>query len=183
MIYERYHTREMNEISGVVRKLPALGFFAVFFVLSSVALPGMNGFVSEFLVLIGTFVSGRDGGPLGPWYAGFATLGMILSAVYLLYWTGRVIYGPLKMPAHQTATDVIGHSDHEVMRDLSVREWCVLTPLAVAVLIIGLYPAPILNSLRPAVESVRAAVLHPEASRQAALATPAPRPALLVAER
>jgi NADH-quinone oxidoreductase subunit M len=174
MIYERFHTRDMNELSGLVRKLPALAFFAVFFVLSSIALPGTNGFISEFLVLVGTYVSGQGahGGPLGPWYAVFAATGVILGAVYLLYWAGRVIYGPLKMPAHDHGEDEA--AGHEAPRDLSLREWCVLTPLAAAVLIIGIYPVPMLNSLRPAVEGVQAAVLHPEASRLGAAPSDAP---------
>ena len=88
MIYERYHTRDMNLVGGIVRRAPALGFFCVFFVFSSVALPGLNGFVSEFLVLLGTFVSGRAnsaglafGGNLGPAFAVPAALGVILGAV------------------------------------------------------------------------------------------------------
>ena len=110
MIYERYHTRDMNQVGGIVRRVPALAFFAVFFVLSSVALPGLNGFVSEFLVLLGTFVSGRGHlvngyqyGSLGPAFAIPAATGVILGAVYLLYWTGRVIFGPLREPAHEPA--------------------------------------------------------------------------------
>ena len=105
MIYERYHTRDMDQLSGLARRLPALGFFAVFFVLSSIALPGMNGFISEFMVLVGTFTSGRlgsdgmaYGGNLGPMFAIPAALGVILGAVYMLYWAGRVVYGPLKEP-------------------------------------------------------------------------------------
>jgi len=150
MIYERYHTRDMDQISGLVRRLPALGFFAVFFVVSSVALPGLNGFVSEFLVLLGTYISGSpgNGGTLGPRYAVVAALGVILGAVYMLYWAGRVIYGPLKEPAHEA------HGVHHEVRDLSLREWTVLTPLAVLVVVLGVYPGVITRSLQPAVAKI-----------------------------
>jgi NADH-quinone oxidoreductase subunit M len=157
MIYERYHTRDMNQVGGIVRRVPALGFFAVFFVLSSVALPGLNGFVSEFLVLIGTFVSGRSHivngyqyGNLGPAFAVPAATGMILSAVYLLYWTGRVVFGPLKEPAHEHAhheEDPHEQKGHQVVRDLSFREWAVLVPVAVLVVYLGVYPRFVINSL------------------------------------
>lgn len=154
MIYERYHTRDMNQLSGLARRLPALGFFAVFFVFSSVALPGLNGFVSEFLVLLGTFISGQGGtygGFLGWKFAAVAATGVVLGAVYLLYWAGRVVFGPLKEPAH----DDEEHGHHEPVKDLSLREWCVLVPVAVVVLVLGVYPQPVLNSLEPAVKKVQ----------------------------
>jgi NADH-quinone oxidoreductase subunit M len=150
MIYERYHTRDMEQISGLARRLPALAFFTVFFVISSVALPGLNGFVSEFLVLLGTYISGAptSHGPLGPKYAVVAATGVILGAVYMLYWAGRVIYGPLREPAHDE-----GHG-HNAIKDLSLREWVVLTPIAVLVVLLGLFPGVVLNSLQPAVRNI-----------------------------
>ena len=159
MIYERYHTRDMEQLSGLVRRTPALGFFAVFFVMSSVALPGLNGFVSEFLVLLGTFVSGRPIAPgntaftygnLGPMYAIPAATGVILGAVYLLYWTGRVVFGPLKEPVPH------GHDDeahvHPKVTDLSGREWAVLVPIALLVVVMGVYPFPVMKSLESPVK-------------------------------
>jgi NADH-quinone oxidoreductase subunit M len=164
MIYERYHTRDMNQVGGIVRRVPALGFFAVFFVLSSIALPGLNGFVSEFLVLIGTFVSGRGHivggyqyGNLGPAFAIPAATGMILAAVYMLYWAGRVVFGPLKEPAHEHAhheEDPHEQKGHQVVRDLSFREWAVLVPLAVLVIYLGVYPKFVINSLDKPVDKI-----------------------------
>ena len=160
MIYERYHTRDMEQLSGLARRLPALGFFAVFFVVSSVALPGLNGFISEFMVLLGTFMSGQTGangvaygGRLGPMFAIPAATGVILGAVYMLYWAGRVVYGPLKEPQGD-------HEEgHAVVKDLSLREWIVLTPMAVLVVVLGVAPNLVLASLGPAVRLVQEAAL------------------------
>jgi NADH-quinone oxidoreductase subunit M len=152
MIYERYHTRDMDQLSGLARRTPALGFFAVFFVMSSIALPGLNGFVSEFLVLLGTFVSGQavpgheafKNGNLGPMFAIPAATGVILGAVYMLYWAGRVVYGPLKEPVQE------GHEDehaHAKVQDLSGREWAVLLPVAALVVVMGVYPMAVMRTL------------------------------------
>jgi NADH-quinone oxidoreductase subunit M len=163
MIYERYHTRDMNQVGGIVRRVPALGFFAVFFVLSSVALPGLNGFISEFLVLLGTFTSGNTDaagfryGNLGPAFAIPATTGVILGAVYMLYWAGRVVFGPLKEPAHEHAhheEDTHDQKGHQPIRDLSVREWVVLAPVAVLVLYMGVYPKFVMRSLEAPVDKI-----------------------------
>ncbi len=175
MIYERYHTRDMNQLSGLVRRTPALAFFAIFFVMSSVALPGLNGFVSEFLVLVGTFVSGQKTGGdmqqtwvygnLGPAYAITAATGVILGAVYLLYWAGRVVFGPLKEPVHEEGS---GHDDEhavqEKARDLSGREWAVLVPIGALVVVLGVYPMPVMETLkapvRKMVETMRIDTTH-----------------------
>ncbi len=167
MIYERYHTRDMDQISGLARRVPALAFFAIFFVLSSIALPGLNGFISEFLVLIGTYISGspEHPGPLGPRFAVFAATGVILGAVYMLYWAGHVIFGPLKEPAHEGE-----HGGHHAVKDLSCREWLVLTPIAVAVVVLGVYPGLVTQSLQPAVKQIVAQASNTAVARKAALA-------------
>jgi NADH-quinone oxidoreductase subunit M len=164
MIYERYHTRDMDQVGGIVRRCPALGFFCIFFVFSSVALPGLNGFISEFTVLLGTFVSGktavdgtRFGGNLGPAYAVPAATGVILGAVYLLYWAGRVVFGPLKEPAHDTGhheEDTGTAKGHHAISDLSLREWAVLVPMAAMIIYMGVYPKLVVNSLQPPVATL-----------------------------
>lgn len=172
MIYERYHTRDMNLVGGIVRRAPALGFFCIFFVFSSVALPGLNGFVSEFLVLVGTFVSGQPGvhgtfqGNLGPAYAIPATTGVILGAVYLLYWAGRVVFGPLKEPPH--APDASG-TPHLPVKDLSLREWIVLTPMAALIIYMGIHPGFVISTIQPAVND-----LATRGNSQSALVTQSP---------
>ena len=104
-VYERYHTRDIHQIGGLARKMPWMAFFLVFFTLSSIGLPGLNGFVGEFLVLLGTATSAstRDllpAGPLGYGYVIPAALGIILGAVYMLWMCRRVLFGPLKEPPH-----------------------------------------------------------------------------------
>ncbi len=179
MIYERYHTRDMDKVGGIVRRVPALGFFAIFFVFSSVALPGLNGFVSEFLVLVGTFVSGQTakdgtpfGGNLGPAYAIPAATGVILGAVYLLYWAGRVVFGPLKEPPHEAGPDGDTHA-HEPVKDLSIREWLVLAPMAALIVYMGVYPRVVIDSLQPPVTALANTVNGDSAIRQAKADRPA----------
>lgn len=95
MVYDRFHTRDINELSGLARRMPVMAFFFVFFVLSSIGLPGLNGFVSEFLTILGAFTSDR----LGIAFGSVAALGIVLGAVYMLHMTAKVIFGPLKFPA------------------------------------------------------------------------------------
>src|SRR5206468_910312 len=88
MIYDRYHTRDINELSGLAKVMPKLAFFFVLFTLSSIGLPGLNGFVSEFLTILGAFTSRH----LGIEYGALAALGIILGAVYMLHMAARVIW-------------------------------------------------------------------------------------------
>jgi NADH-quinone oxidoreductase subunit M len=148
MIYERFHTREMPLMSGLGRVIPIWASFTVFFVLASVGLPGLNGFVGEFLTLIGAFLS--PGNVLGFEYAAFAGIGMILAAIYLLYMVGKVIFGPLKVP--DVHTDDGGHE----LKDLNGREILTLLPLAAGCLILGLFPYGVLESLQAPVERLTA---------------------------
>jgi NADH-quinone oxidoreductase subunit M len=189
MIYERYHTRDMNLVGGIVRRVPALGFFCVFFVLSSVALPGLNGFVSEFLVLLGTYVSGQTGkngqffgGNLGPAYAIPAATGVILGAVYLLYWTGRVVFGPLKEPAHAAHGE--NAPAHEPVKDLSLREWAVLVPVAALIIYMGVHPGLVMDSIQPPVQKLADSVTAKTANMAGTPVMPqvAGQPALTIAK-
>ncbi len=155
MIQERYGTRNLKDVSGLFLRLPALGFFVGFFVIATVAVPGLNGFISELLSLLGTYVSGGShGGELGPAYAIPAALGMIVGALYMLYWLGKVFFGPLEEPVRESAAASAPVAAPP--QDLNFREWLVLAPLAVLVLILGIYPNPLLRSLEPAVNEIRA---------------------------
>ncbi len=134
MIYERFHTRDMGQMSGLGRAMPVWSSFMVFFVLASVGLPGLNGFVGEFLTLLGAFSSPPE--VLGMVYAAVAGLGLIFGAIYLLYMVGRVIFGPTKLP-----------HVHGKLNDLSGREIVVLAPIALACLVLGLAPYLMLDTL------------------------------------
>ncbi len=155
MVYERFHTKDMNQLGGLASTMPVWSCFMIFFTLSSVGLPGLNGFVGEVLCLWGCFTAEHDTmagypGLLGPWYAIIAIVGLILGAMYLLRMLGKMVWGEVRTPA--------GH-DHEhgsLPQDLTAREIGILVPLAALCLFIGLYPRPILESIDPAVRSVLA---------------------------
>jgi NADH-quinone oxidoreductase subunit M len=154
MMYERYHSKDLTEIGGLAREMPVWTFLFIVLVFASVALPGTNGFVSEFLCLIGTFTSVPDAqtgypGILGPWFALFAASGMVLGAIYLLYMTGKLCFGPLRVPAD--------HHDHEELpKDLNLREISAVAPIALACLVFGFVPWPILHAVEPVAEAVLA---------------------------
>ena len=152
MMYERYHTRDMNKIGGLAKSMPVWSFFMVFFVLASVGLPGLNGFVSEFMCLLGTFVATGDAaqwpGVLGPNYAAVAALGMVLAAMYLLIMVGKVVFGSLKEP------DTTDRGSLPV--DLSLREIGILAPLAALCIWIGVQPTVLTDAMRGSVEEVLA---------------------------
>jgi len=137
MVYERYHTREFSQIGGLSKKMPIMAFFMLYFSFSSIGLPGLNGFVSEFVILYAVFTSGAGDhiGPLGPVYAVFAASGVILSAIYMLWMCQRVLFGPLNEP-----TVEYHEGDVKLSTDLNKREWGLLVPLAVVALILGIYP-------------------------------------------
>jgi NADH-quinone oxidoreductase subunit M len=191
MIYERYHTRSMKELGGLAARMPVWATFMVFFVLASVGLPGLNGFVSEFLCLLGTFQADRSwtltgggaaaatpAGTLGFWYALIAGTGMIIAAMYLLYMVGRVVWGPLVEPgghgdhahghaaAHATPPSSQTHGS-ALPPDLSRREVLLLLPLAAGCIWLGVYPKPVLDAIQPPIsELVRVMVVAaPEAPR------------------
>jgi NADH-quinone oxidoreductase subunit M len=156
MLYERYHTREIKNLGGLARKLPVLSFFMLIFTFSSIGLPGMNGFVGEFLILLGMFqrawqgVTGLDY-TLGIVIASAAVSGVVLGAWYMLQLVQKVFFGPLKEPAHEH------HHEHASIQDLNVREILALVPLVVFVLWIGLFPNHFLPALNSPVRDVLAA--------------------------
>jgi NADH-quinone oxidoreductase subunit M len=149
-IYERYHTRNIQEIGGLARPMPWLAFFLIFFTLSSIGLPGLNGFVGEFLVLLGAATSGttfdnRAAGPLGYGYVIPAAVGIILGAVYMLWMCQRVLFGPVTEPPHTPDMST------GLTKDLTRREIGILTPLALCCVFIGVYPKPMLDTFEVAV--------------------------------
>ena len=137
MLYERRHTRNMDDFGGIAKSVPVLTFFMILSVLASAGLPGLNGFVGEFLILIGSFKSASLGSPV---LIAVATTGVILAAVYLLYMVYKTFWGSLDLEANKT------------MKDLNRRELGLLLPLAALMIIMGVAPTPFLKKSEPAVD-------------------------------
>ena len=135
MLYERRHSREIAAFGGLAKVTPALAAVLTIVSLSSIGLPGTNGFVGEFLVLVGSF------GPY-PWATVIATTGVIFAAVYLLWAIQRVLFQKLDKP------------ENAGLADLSARELAVLGPLLVCIVWVGVYPAPILRRVEPAARAL-----------------------------
>ena len=151
ILSERRHTRLISEYGGIAREVPMYTALFVLIALSSIGLPGLNGFVGEFLILIGTFTSRTfDVTTLGPgagrWLAIAASSGVILAAVYLLWMVRRVFFGPLRNPLNKG------------MQDLSLREGLVFAPLVVLVIVMGVAPGYFLKRIEPAVAAAVADV-------------------------
>ncbi|MGE3107492.1 MAG: NuoM family protein [Phycisphaerales bacterium] len=167
MVYERYHTRDMSRLSGLAATMPIWATFMVFFTMASVGLPGLNGFVSEFMCLLGAFqaggewvgrhtVAGGAGGNLGPWFAFAAGIGMIVTAIYLLFMLGKVVWGaPADHHGGHGGDDAHAADHGPLPRDLSWREIGVLLPLAALCLLLGLYPKPLLKALEGPTQDMR----------------------------
>ncbi|MFQ5829912.1 MAG: NADH-quinone oxidoreductase subunit M [Candidatus Methylomirabilia bacterium] len=148
MIYERRHTRLIEEFGGLWQVVPAFSAVFLVVVLSSLGLPGLNGFVGEFLILVGTF---RE----KPWLAALATTGIIFAAVYLLWMYKRVCFGQVR------------HDENRGLPDLSPREWVVLVPVLLFVVWIGVYPG---TFTRPTEASVQALISQVKAKAEASQA-------------
>ena len=103
MIYERRHTRDMEAFGGLWKIMPVYGALTLIVTLSSMGLPGLNGFVGEFTILLGAFGSEAIG---SPWFAGLAAIGVILAAVYLLYMFQKMFLGPAENPKNANLKDL-----------------------------------------------------------------------------
>jgi NADH-quinone oxidoreductase subunit M len=134
MLYDRYHTRHIADLGGLAKRLPVLAFFMMLFSLSSIGLPGLNGFAAEILVLLGMFQRGwaEEPAPMAFQLRAISVLavsGVVLGAWYMLWLIQRVFFGPLKEPRRDDEAPPV--------RDLTAREVCALLPLAILVIWIG----------------------------------------------
>jgi len=133
MIYERRHTRLIEDYGGIARVVPMFAALLVFVTLTSIGVPGTNGFIGEFLVLLGSFRT-------FPVFSLVATTVVIIAAAYLLWAIQRILFNPLDKPVN------------EHIPDLNRRELLLMVPLVAAMLWLGVYPAPVLRRMQPAAE-------------------------------
>ena len=133
VLYDRLHSREISAYGGVINRMPVFGAFMVLFAMANSGLPGTSGFVGEFLVIIASFKANF-------WYAFLAATTLILGAAYTLWLVKRVIFGPV-------ANDGVAS-----LEDLNAREFLILGVLAVAVLLLGVWPAPLLELMQASVQ-------------------------------
>ncbi len=147
MIYEQTHTRELSVYGGLWKIMPVFGAISLIVVLSSMGLPGLNGFVGEFTILLGAWGAGQTQVYGTVLYAAFAALGVIMAAVYMLYMFQKMFLGPAGSITKE-----------HTLRDLNWREIAILVPLLVFIFWIGLYPKPFFALMAPAVDKLVAAV-------------------------
>ncbi len=149
MIYEQTHTRDFDVYGGLWKLTPVFGTLTLIVALSSMGLPGLNGFVGEFTILLGAFGSESIG---SPWYAGLSAIGVILAAVYMLYMFQKMFLGPEGSVVEEVKKH--GHS----IKDLNWREIVTLVPILVLIFWIGLYPKPFFALIAPTVDKLVATV-------------------------
>ncbi len=149
MIYEQTHTRDFDVYGGLWKLTPVFGTLTLIVALSSMGLPGLNGFVGEFTILLGAFGSESIG---SPWYAGISAIGVILAAVYMLYMFQKMFLGPEGSVVEEVKKH--GHS----IKDLNLREIVTLVPILVFIFWIGLYPKPFFALIAPTVDKLVATV-------------------------
>jgi NADH-quinone oxidoreductase subunit M len=133
MIYDRRHTRMIEDFGGLWKQLPVFSALLLLVTFSSIGLPGLNGFIGEFLILLGAFA-------VTPGWTAAAATGMILSAIYMLWMFRRVIFGPLTNPENQK------------LKDLDRREILILAPVVALIIFMGVYPQPFLSRVKPSVD-------------------------------
>lgn len=141
IIYERRHTRQINEFGGLATPMPVFSTLFLIIAFSSIGLPLLNGFVGEFLILIGTFNSEHS-----RYFAALATTGVILSAVYMLWMVQRVVFGEITTEKNRN------------LPDLNLREKFVLVPLVILIIFMGVYPNFFLNRTAEQIKQIRTVI-------------------------
>ena len=138
MVYERTHTRDLDSMGGLASVMPWLMGAFLFTALASAGLPGLNGFVGEFLVIVGTFA-------VSTWFGALAATAVVLAAIYLLWSYQRMAFGPVR-------------EEHRLLPDVSLREVVVLAPVLALLLVFGVAPKLLTDRIDPATEAVIARV-------------------------
>jgi NADH-quinone oxidoreductase subunit M len=148
MLYERRHSRKFEDFGGLASVLPWYSFFLVFVACSSMAVPGLNGFIGEFLILLGTFM-------MNPLTAAVAVLGVIFGALYMLVMLRHVLFGP------------VTSAENRKLRDLGVRDWFAIVPLVIAMIWLGLAPGTLTKKYQRSIDTywptaLRMPLQHPK---------------------
>jgi NADH-quinone oxidoreductase subunit M len=139
VLYDRMHSRQINDYGGVVNTMPVFAAFMVFFAMANAGLPGTSGFVGEFMVILASFKANF-------WFAFLAATTLILGAAYSLWMVKRVIFGD------------IANDNVQALEDINAREFVILATLAGAVLLFGLWPAPLIEVMHASVDNLLAHV-------------------------
>jgi NADH-quinone oxidoreductase subunit M len=135
VLYDRMHSRKIDDYGGVVNTMPVFAVFFVLFAMANAGLPGTSGFVGEFMVILASFKAGF-------WYAFLAATTLVLGAAYTLWMVKRVVFGAVA-------------NDHvAALSDISAREFLILGLLALMVLLLGMWPAPLLNVMHASVNNL-----------------------------
>jgi NADH-quinone oxidoreductase subunit M len=138
VVYDRAHHRNVDGFGGLATPMPRYAWILLIACLAGAGLPGLAGFVGEAMSLFGTFTAGG----IYPWLGACASLSVIISAAYMLWMLKRVAYGPL------------AHPEHAAFPDLDARELAATVPLVVLILVVGLWPSPLVDALRPSCEAL-----------------------------
>jgi NADH-quinone oxidoreductase subunit M len=150
IIYDRRHTRLISEFGGLSSRMPVYAAIFLIMSMSSIGLPGLNGFIGEFMIIMGTWQVN--------WvWAAVAATGIVLGAAYMLWLYQRVMFGKLENPANQS------------LKDLTLREFATFFPLIIIAFWIGIFPKPFLNVLDKPVEKV-IRIVNPDYYKDAAAA-------------
>jgi NADH-quinone oxidoreductase subunit M len=142
MIYDRYHTRQLDDLGGLAARVPLIACTMVFITMASIGLPGLNGFVGEMLSLAGMFRQQKI-------YAVLGATGVVLGAWYMLTMIQQAFFGPLREPRQ-------AHSQSHEIADMNVREMFAIAPICVLCLVIGVMPQPLIQTIQPDVDAVLA---------------------------
>jgi NADH-quinone oxidoreductase subunit M len=142
MIYDRRHSRMIDDFGGLWKRVPIFSTLLLVVTLSSIGLPGLNGFVGEFLVLLGAF-------HVTPRWTAAAASGVVLGAIYMLWMYRRVIFGPLSRPENQQ------------LEDLNRREIFILAPVVALIVFMGVYPQPFLSRMKPSIDLTLSRIFAP----------------------